>query len=167
MPTIFQLQRAGVRAFARTGAIIPSRLKSTLEPQAATTGQAGSDNFISDRSLALGVAGLAGSAMAFFSNQARQDNADTRRELSENIRATNEATRRELSENIRATNESISATNEAIRREIRETNEAIRRELREDMKTLKDDVDKRFEKIDGSLKEISASLSASQSRRWW
>ena len=145
MPTIFQLQRAGVRAFARTGAIIPSRLKSTLEPQAATTGQAGSDNFISDRSLALGVAGLAGSAMAFFSNQARQDNADTRRELNENIRATNEATRRE----------------------IRETNEATRRELREDMKTLKDDVDKRFEKIDGSLKEISASLSASQNRRWW
>ena len=53
MPTIFQLQRAGARVCARAGANISSRLKSTLEPQATTTSQAGSENFISDRSTPL------------------------------------------------------------------------------------------------------------------
>ena len=155
MPTIFQLQRAGVRAFARTGAIIPSRFKSTLEPQAATTGQAGSDNFISDRSLALGVAGLAGSAMAFFSNQARQDNADTRRELNENIRATNEATRRDIREDMKTLRDDVDKRFEKVDKQFEKVDARFEK------------VDERLTGIDGSLKEISASLSASQSRRWW
>ena len=140
MPTILQFARRATRA----GFSFSNRAKSTLEPQPTATSQASGDNFTADGvtwKMVTFVAtslGLAGSAMAFFSNRAHQDNEITRRELREDM--------------------------QILRADVGKQFDRVDKQFEKVDKQF-EKVDARLTGIEESLKEISESLGSKGMRR--